>query len=224
MTPFDDTASLVASLADRVEQWLAEAIAARGEAHLVLAGGSTPQALHAELAGRSIDWTKVQIYFGDERCVPPEHEDSNYRAANATLFSRIDIPEQNVHRMRGEDFAAAVGPYGAVLPARFDVTLLGLGEDGHTASLFPGSPALEAGARVLFVDDSPKPPAERITLGLVALNTSRHVAFMVTGAAKARAFAAVLSPEDDPLPAARVQPDDGTLEFFVDRAAAGESE
>ncbi len=220
MTPYDDIETLVSALADRVEQWLAEAVSERGEAHLVLAGGSTPKALHAELTTRKIAWSQVRIYFGDERCVPPEHEDSNYRAAWESLLSKVPTPEGNVNRMRGEDFEAAVGPYGAVLPARFDVTLLGMGEDGHTASLFPGADSLDAGARVLYVDDSPKAPKERISLGLVALNTSRHVAFMVAGSAKADALAEVLHPGEHPLPAARVRPDDGTLDFFVDRAAA----
>ncbi|MEL6543394.1 MAG: 6-phosphogluconolactonase [Myxococcota bacterium] len=220
MKTFKDTDALVTALADQVVNWIDEAIKERGAAHVVLAGGTTPKALHAVLSERSVPWEQVHVYFGDERCVGPEDPASNYRAAHETLLSKVAIPEEQVHRIRGEDFEAAVGPYGAILPARFDVTLLGMGEDGHTASLFPENEALDAGARVVYVDDSPKDPPERITLSLVALNASYHVAFMVTGAAKADALAEVMKPGAVLLPAARVEPLDGSVEFYVDEAAA----
>lgn len=220
----EDAQSLVVDLAGRIEEWVAEAVEARGAAHLVLAGGSTPQVLHARLAERALPWEALHIYFGDERCVPPDHPDSNYRAAHETLLSKVPIPESQVHRMRGEDFAHAVAPYEALLPERFDVTLLGMGPDGHTASLFPGAASLEASERVLYIDDSPKPPPERVTLGLSALDASNHVVMMVTGEGKADALAGVLHPGDAPLPAARLRPTEGTLDYFVDRAAASKLE
>ncbi|MEM1091870.1 MAG: 6-phosphogluconolactonase [Pseudomonadota bacterium] len=218
---FTETPSLVAALADRIEGWVDEAITTRGKAHVVLAGGSTPQALHEQLAARALPWSSIDFYFGDERCVPADHEHANFRAAKKSLLSRVPVREAQIHRMRGEAGANAARDYENELPERFDVMLLGMGEDGHTASLFPNASSLESPERVIYVDDSPKPPPERITLGLRAINASRHVAFMVTGAGKAPALAQVLTQRvKDPLPAARVQPDDGTLTFFIDTSAA----
>lgn len=225
MRVFQDVDGLVAALADQVERWISEAVAERGEVHLVLAGGATPRVLHAELATRPMPWAKAHVYFGDERCVAPDDDDSNFRSANESLLSKVPVPTAQVHRIRGEEFEAAVVPYAALLPNRFDIVLLGMGEDGHTASLFPGTESLNATARVLFVDQSPKPPPCRITLGLTAINASRHVAFMVTGRGKADALAKalrqVLGTRGDELPAALVKPVDGTLDFFVDAEAAG---
>ncbi len=217
---FPDIASLVNSLANSIERWVDEAVAARGVAHVVLAGGSTPEALHEHLATRALPWSSIEFYFGDERCVPADDEDSNFRAAQESLLSKVPIRQEQIHRMRGEEGAEAVPQYQSEMPARFDVTLLGMGEDGHTASLFPNASSLDSPEHVIYIDDSPKPPPERVTLGLRAINASRHVAFMVTGLGKAPALAEVLADRDtNPLPAARVQPDDGTLTFFIDKSA-----
>ncbi|MEO1482487.1 MAG: 6-phosphogluconolactonase [Myxococcota bacterium] len=220
MNVYGSVAELATALADSVEHWVADAVAARGSAHLVLAGGSTPAALHAVLAERELPWASVHIYFGDERCVPPDHGDSNYRAARETLLSQVAVPQENVHRMDGEAGAQGALAYRDLLPPRFDVVLLGMGEDGHTASLFPGRPSLNSDESVLFIDDSPKPPPERITLGFRPLNAARHVAFMVAGAGKADALEQIR--RGVPLPAGRVRPQDGTLTFYVDRAAANQ--
>ncbi len=173
------------------------AIAARGLFRLALSGGNTPRAVHAELArlGADLSWNRVQITFGDERCVPPDHADSNYRMAKETLLDAVAIPAGNVFRIRGEiDPAIAAQEYEeklAAVAARFgepryvhDLVLLGLGEDGHTASLFPGSPALDETARNVIPATGPKPPPQRITMTFPLLNAARHVCFLVTGAGK----------------------------------------
>ncbi len=173
------------------------AIAERGLFRLALSGGNTPRAVHAQLAvlGADLPWNRVQITFGDERCVPPDHADSNYRMARETLFDAVAIPAGNVFRIRGEIApAAAAHEYEdklAAVAARcgepryvHDLVLLGLGEDGHTASLFPGSPALDEAARNVIPATGPKPPPQRITMTFPLLNAARHVAFLVTGAGK----------------------------------------
>jgi 6-phosphogluconolactonase len=170
------------------------ALAERNLFRLALSGGNTPRAVHAEMVkqGADLAWNHVQITFGDERCVPPDHADSNYRMAKESLFDHVAIPAGNVFRMRGEiDPAAAAQEYEeklAAVAARFgeeryvhDLLILGLGEDGHTASLFPGSPALNETERNVIPATGPKPPPQRITMTYPLLNAARHVAFLVTG-------------------------------------------
>lgn len=216
---FDSGTELVETLATACQRWVDEAVAARGAAHLVLAGGRTPVALYRELHRRDLPWASLEIYFGDERCVPADDPESNYRAARDALLAHVSIPSGQVHRMHGEERGQGAAAYGHCLPEHFDITFLGMGEDGHTASLFPGSRALESDERVMFVDDSPKPPPERITLGLAALSASRRVVFIVTGANKADALAGAVE-TGSRLPVSRVNPIDGTVSFFVDREAA----
>ncbi|MEO1301801.1 MAG: 6-phosphogluconolactonase [Myxococcota bacterium] len=216
---FDSGAELVETLANVCQHWVDEAVAARGIAHLVLAGGRTPVGLYRELRSRALPWASLEVYFGDERCVPADDPESNYRAAREALLGHVSIPSGQIHRMHGEEGKLGAEAYGHCLPERFDITFLGMGEDGHTASLFPNSRALQSDQRVVFVDNSPKPPAERITLGLSALNASRRAVFMVTGSSKADALARV-GKEGSILPASRVAPTDGTVSFFVDREAA----
>ena len=173
------------------------AIAARGLFRLALSGGNTPRAVHAELArlGADLAWNRVQITFGDERCVPPDHADSNFRMARESLLDAVVIPAGNVFRIRGEiapaDAAQEYEHKLAAIAARcgepryvHDLVLLGLGEDGHTASLFPGSPALEETVRNVIPATGPKPPPQRITMTFPLLNAARHACFLVTGAGK----------------------------------------
>ena len=173
------------------------AIAERGLFRLALSGGNTPRAVHAELGrlGADLAWNRVQITFGDERCVPPDHADSNYRMARETLLEAVAIPAGNVFRIRGEiapaDAAQEYEDKLAAVAARFgepryvhDLLLLGLGEDGHTASLFPGSPALDETARNVIPATGPKPPPQRITMTFPLLNAARHACFLVTGTGK----------------------------------------
>jgi 6-phosphogluconolactonase len=176
-------------------------------------------------------WHQVHLFWGDERCVLPDDPGSNYRLAHETLISQVPIPADNVHRMRGElEPEAAARAYQRVLEdffcgprARFDLVLLGLGQDGHTASLFPGSPAmaeverLVAPATALYQDR----PAQRLTLTLPAINASRQVLFLVRGSAKAQVVQAVVEGPAAHLPAQRIQPTAGRLTWLLDAAAAG---
>ncbi len=228
------------TLAERAAEELAglaaKAIAQRGKFRLALAGGNTPRMLYERLAQApypdQIDWAAVEIFFGDERCVPPDHPDSNFRMANESLLGRVSIPPEQIHRMRGEiEPAMAARAYEAELKAAFgnaqpafDLLLLGLGEDGHTASLFPGSTALSHKKHWVTAVEHHRPPpplVTRISLTLPALNAAREVWFLVSGAGKANILRRVLEPEGetDLLPAQQVQPVSGELVFLVDRAA-----
>ncbi len=203
------------------------AIAARGFCRLALSGGRTPRKIHAELvknAGK-VRWERVQITFGDERCVPPDDAESNYRMALETLIEPAGIPAGNVFRIRGEiDPVVAAQDYEAHLAAvatrlgeaRYvhDLLLLGLGEDGHTASLFPGSPALEETERNIIPATGPKPPPQRVTMTFPLINAARHVAFLVEGPAKLSLVEAIVAGGSE-LPAARVQPANGALTWIV---------
>jgi 6-phosphogluconolactonase len=169
---------------------------------LVLAGGRTPRAFYARLAREKYDWSKVDVFFSDERCVPPDHPDSNFRMARETLLSRVTA---RVHRMHGET-CDAVGyegelrlVFGKGLPS-FDLVFLGMGADGHTASLFPGDPALEETQRL--VAKVARPDHQRLTLTLPVLSASKLAVFLVSGAEKREALRRVLAGDD--LPAARV--------------------
>lgn len=193
------------------------AIATRGWFKLGLAGGETPRAVHAAMLqlGGDFPWGKTQITFGDERCVPPDHKDSNYRMAHESLLSAVPIPEGNVFRMRGEiDPAAAASAYEAKLGAvaarcgedRYvhDLLLLGMGPDGHTASLFPGSPALDETVRNIIPATGPKPPPQRLTMTFPLINAARRVAFLVKDENRASVIADVQA-GDPRYPASRVQ-------------------
>ena len=173
-------------------------------------------------------WQAVQIYFGDERCVPPGDPRSNYRMVSETLLSKVPLPPENVHRMRGEDDpSAAAAGYEARLrqdfagAPRFDLLLLGMGADGHTGSLFPGSPALEETGRWVTVARDPA-GASRLTLTLPVINAARTVAVLVSGREKAGTLKRVLGAEDRAvgLPIQRVRPAEGQLVWILDEAAA----
>ena len=196
-----------AELARRAAAWLelevSRAIAERGSCALGLAGGRTPGPVYGELAaGSSIDWSKVSVFFGDERAVPPDHPDSNYLMVHLALLSRVPIPAGNVHRMEAEraDREAAAREYERTLPARLDVLLLGMGPDGHTASLFPGSAALDERHRLVVPVLGTKPPAERLTITPPVIEAARKVAVIATGEDKALMVARAI--EGPPAPKA----------------------
>jgi 6-phosphogluconolactonase len=216
-----DSNALPGRAAERIALELGRAIGERGRATLALAGGTTPKATYEALAGLPLDWSKIEIFFGDERCVPADHPESNYRMAKAALFDRIVIPAAQVHRMQGElaDRDAAARAYEALLPERLDVVVLGIGEDAHTASLFPGSPALDEATRRVLPVVGPKPPPERLSLTPPALRAARVRIVLASGAGKAdavrRAFADPVNVVATPIQLAR----DGV--WFVDGAAAG---
>lgn len=242
-----DVSGVAHEAAERVVASSVKAIAARGRFTLVLAGGSTPAALYELLASPDVaprvDWSRTHVFFGDERCVPPEHEWSNYGMARRTLLDRVPVPAEVIHRIHGEngpanaanDYATTIGRLLAPAPGaepRFDLILLGMGDDGHTASLFPGMAALsESDAWVVgtAVPGYVRPQVPRVTVTLPVLNEARAVLFLVTGNAKADTVRRVLgegsqagAERTDPegLPAARVQPSDGLLTWLLDEPAA----
>ena len=202
------------------------AITERGVFRLSLSGGNTPRPVHEALAKfNDLPWEKFQITFGDERCVPPDDKASNYRMARESLLDRIKIPAGNVFRIRGEiDPEAAAREYEAQLSAfaarfgearyRHDLLILGLGEDGHTASLFPGSPALAEVTRNVIPATGPKPPPQRITMTLPLLNAARHVVFLVNDAGKQPIIDEILAGATS-YPSAHVRPVDGKLTWLL---------
>jgi 6-phosphogluconolactonase len=202
---------------------LCDRIAAAAPRSLVLTGGTTAGAAYTQLASEAwrarLDWPAMTLYFGDERCVPPDDEGSCYRLVAETLLR--GVTPACVERMRGEepDADAEAERYGALLPERFDVTLLSMGEDGHCASLFPGSPQLAERERLCTTGLASYPPYKRITLTLPALDRSRLVLILALGERKREALARIRAGE--PLPAALVAPPDGEVVWIVDDAALG---
>jgi 6-phosphogluconolactonase len=213
----------VASDPDEAAERAAAALvaAARTGGAISLAGSNTPRPAYELLAAApGIDWSQVHIWFGDERCVPPDDPDSNYRTAHETLLSRIDIPAANVHRVRGEDDPeTAAAAYAREIDGlSLDLALLGLGPDGHTASLFPESPALAERDRLAVAVVASKPPPRRITLTLPVFERSASVLVLAPGSAKADAIAAVLRGPDRRYPASLLPADRTTI--LTDRAGA----
>lgn len=219
-----DVPRLVQAAAAAIAASAAAAIATRGRFRIALAGGSTPRALYPALTS-ALDWTRTDVFFGDERAVPPDHPDSNYRMARETLLDPARVPPANVHRWRAEDpdLEAAARDYGRALGAggapALDLVLLGLGADGHTASLFPGTSALAETERLAVAVEVPALRTRRLTLTYPVLLGAEKIAFLVTGADKAEALAAVLRPASE-LPAARVAQRPGPVTIFCDASAA----
>ncbi|MGH7743150.1 MAG: 6-phosphogluconolactonase [Candidatus Eiseniibacteriota bacterium] len=200
LTVHADSDALAAAAGAFILECGRAALAARGRFALALSGGRTWVATFAWLALRpaEFDWSRAQIYFADERAVPPDHPDSNFRLAREALIDPLRIPPTHVHRMKGEyaDLAAAAEEYQGRLRGPLDCLLLGIGEDGHIASLFPGGEALsEREHRVRPVFDSPKPPPRRLTLTPRAIDEAREVVVLASGAGKAAAVAAALEGE-----------------------------
>jgi 6-phosphogluconolactonase len=230
-------AANVGQLAELGAQMIVEAagraVAARGSFSLALSGGHTPEALFARLSEEpfvsAIDWTRVEVFFGDERCVPPNSPESNYGMARRTMLARLPVPDDNVYRMRGEiDPDEAAKEYGRMLKEKFgdaglDLVLLGMGDDGHTASLFPGTAALAEARHRCVANFVPKFNAWRITLTAPFINRARQVIVLVAGEEKAARLAQVLEGPRDPgqMPVQLIQPADGRLLWLVDAAAAG---
>jgi 6-phosphogluconolactonase len=209
--------------AQEIGKSLTLAVRERGQASLCLAGGTTPRAAYEALASNAeLPWAAISAYFGDERCVPPDHMDSNYRMAREALFGRVSLRPERIQRMHGEnaDREQAARDYDALLPEAFDVLVLGIGEDGHTASLFPDSPALTETQRRVVPVMGPKPPPERLTVTPPVLAAARFVIVLAAGAGKASAVARAL---EGPLDIARC-PSQLVRDavWLTDHAAAGE--
>ncbi|MCE5217690.1 6-phosphogluconolactonase [bacterium] len=229
--------ALAEAAAEHLASCAEAAVADRGRFLLALSGGSTPLRMFDLLAREDwaarVPWERTWVLWADERCVPPEHPDSNYGAAHRTLLSRVPLAPERVLRMRGEDDPArAADAYECAVREllgsnpRLDLVLLGMGADGHTASLFPGTEAVEERQRYAVANHVPQLQSWRLTLTLGLLNRSRKVLFLVSGSEKAGTLARVLEPgvqaEEGPqlLPAARVRPAEGELLWLVDGPAA----
>jgi 6-phosphogluconolactonase len=236
---YDDAESLARATAARVAELARESIGERGLYTIALSGGSTPRRVYELLAGEEfrdgIDWRSVHVFFGDERMVPPDSSESNYRTASEALLSKVGIPSENVHRIDGVGDAAANastyelelrGLFGDVEWPRLDHVLLGMGDDGHTASLFPGTNVLNETRLWVAPNWVEKLGAWRVTLTAPAINAARHVTFLVAGRAKAARLHEVLKGERDPtrLPSQLIRPSDGILEWFVDEEASSSLE
>lgn len=233
-----DPAALAQEAARRFVAAAAAAIAARGRFTVALSGGSTPKALFRLLAAApykdQIDWSNIHLFWGDERTVPPSDEQSNYRMTHENLLSQVPLPEWQIHRIVAEnpDHEAAADAYATTLRQifaladgefpRFDLIHLGLGTEGHTASLFPGGPALAERTRLVAAPWVEKLDSFRITLTPPTINAAREVQFLAAGAEKADIVRAILRDPKDPneLPAQIVAPDDGRLIWLLDQAAA----
>jgi 6-phosphogluconolactonase len=234
-----DPAALAHEAARRFVALAQAAVADHGRFMVALSGGSTPRALHERLArsplSESVEWAKVHVFWGDERMVPPDDIESSYRMARETLLAHVPIPAANIYpvpTIGGTPEAAAsayeetiTAAFGADSP-RFDLILLGLGPDGHTASLFPGHPEVvrPSDALVVAVHNAPKPPPVRVTFTYKLINAAANVLFLVAGADKAVALREVLRGPADVarLPAQGVRPKQGALVWLVDAAAAKE--
>lgn len=215
---FADTAAVQRAATRYIADCADAALAARGEFHCVLAGGRTPQAIYADLARLATDWSRWSIYFGDERCVPPDNAQRNDAAARAVWLDRVPIPADRIHPIPAElGPAAGAANYATTLAGigDFDLVLLGLGEDGHTASLFPGdAAALGTREDAIGIADSPKPPAQRVSMSAHRLGRSRAVLFVATGADKRDALLAWQRGE--PIPAATIDAPAG-VDIYTDQ-------
>lgn len=210
---------LAREAADWMARELEKALATQARASLALSGGSTPKPAYRMLADHKLPWERVDVYFVDERFVPPDHKDSNYLLVKESLLEPLKLPDTQVFRMQGErtDRDAAARDYEKTLPAKLDVVLIGVGEDGHTASLMPGHPALqERTRRVLAVEQSAKPPPWRMTLTFPALQGAGAVLGLVAGEGKRDAMRRVLA-GDMSLPASHVT----NTQWMLDPAAHG---
>ncbi len=230
LTVYESKEQLAEAAARLFVERARRAVDGSGRFAVALAGGSTPQRAYELLADThrdDVDWDRVHVFFGDERGVPPDHEDSNYRMANEALLSRV--PVGSVHRMRGElPPPEAAADYESELsgffcgPPVFDLALLGIGEDGHTASLFPRTPALDVTDRLAAANPVEKLGTTRITLTAPAINAAREVAFLVAGEGKAEPFKEILEGDAAPhdYPAKLIRPAAGQPTWMADTAAA----
>ncbi len=238
---FQDSAALTHAAAERVAAHAREATTLRGRFDWVLAGGRTPRPLYSLLGTEPyrsrLDWQRVHFFWSDERCVPPEHPNSNYRMVKEGLLDLVPLPTENVHRMRGEDEPeAAADTYTDLLRTvrtnqagtpRFDLILLGMGSDGHTASLFPGAAALRETTRWVVPSYVEKLASFRLTLTAPVINAAAHVLFLVQGADKSARVAEVLggpshenADDQETLPVRFIHPEDGDVRWLLDADAA----
>ena len=237
---FADAEAMSKAVANTLVEHISASLQTSDVYSIALSGGATPRRLYSLLAGdpelrRQIPWDRVHFFWGDERHVPPNHPESNYRMVFETMLSKVPIPADNIHRMRGEDPDAdkAAGDYAREIRRFFGIksgqipvfncALLGLGTDGHTASLFPATSALAETERLAVANWVTKFKSYRITLTLPVFNNAAQILFLVNGEEKAETLKAVLegNRQSSRYPAQRIQPSDGELIWFLDRSAAG---
>jgi 6-phosphogluconolactonase len=236
---FADQFALSLHAAEFIAEAAGRVVGTAGRFTLCLSGGSTPRQTYALLAAPplvdKIPWRDVHIFWGDERCIPLERPDNHFTMTSDLLLSKAPIPPENIHRMRAEaeDPEAAAGDYELELRRffglkrgeipRFDLVLLGMGDDGHCASLYPRTSGLAENEKLVVAHYVPQREGHRLTLTLPTLNNARDVIFLVTGKSKAKALKAVIEGKDDEAdpPARRVRPRNGNVRWFVDRAASG---
>jgi 6-phosphogluconolactonase len=225
---------LVIATAERIVYLIEHAIQENGLCNIALAGGNTPREVYTKLAANScrdrVDWNGLHLFWGDERMVPPDHQDSNFRMVQQTLLEHINIPDGNVHRIRGENTPEkASEEYAQLLHNSFredipcfDLILLGIGEDGHTASLFPDTDAIEECKRHVVAVFVPRLNTWRVTLTFPVLNAAREVFFLVSGSSKSKIIQRIMSIKEPTkeFPATMVNPENGTLHWMLDSDAA----
>jgi 6-phosphogluconolactonase len=230
-----DVNELASIAAQKFVELANQAIAEQGVFSVALSGGSTPKKLYellgSELYAEQIDWTHIHFFFGDERCVPPDSDESNFKMANDAMFSKVkELPLENIHRVAGEESAAdAANVYEQELKdffhnelPRFDLVLLGLGPDGHTASLFPDSPASQENLRWFVENWVDKFGAYRLTMTFPVINNASNVLFLVAGNDKAIVLQEVLKGAENKYPSQKVNPINGELQWLIDEAAASQ--
>jgi 6-phosphogluconolactonase len=241
ITVYPDNESLISGAADFIIELAAQAIAGRGRFTLALSGGNTPQPVYARLATAGyrdrIDWSKVRIFFGDERCVPPDDPESNYLMVRTALLDQVPLLPGNIYRIKGDeapekaavDYADALRQTfggdtvtGVPPPEGFDLILLGMGDNGHTASLFPGLAAVTEQVRWVMAQYVEVVDMWRVTMTPVIINAARQVAFLVSGAKKAEMLQRVLEGPYQPvvLPSQIIKPVSGELHWLLDQPAA----
>ena len=236
---FEDSSELATQLAVDFNNAVAEKAAMGESLTVALSGGHTPKAFFEVIAQPpyrdEIPWTNVVFFWGDERCVPPDNDESNYKMTNDALLSHINIPAGNINRVHGEDpptnealryakvIEENVSSNGNGFP-EFDWIFLGMGDDGHTASLFPGASNLEEKEKICVVAEHPKTGQKRVSITFPVINNAKRVSFLVAGEAKAPVFKEILEKGDRklPYPASMVEPEKGILEWYLDKAAAPE--
>jgi len=234
---FDSPEQVAKAAAERFVDYSLASIHEHGFFAVALAGGSTPRCAY-ELLGTDefrsrVEWPQVHLFFGDERMVPPDSAESNYRMVKDALLLRVPLPPENVHRMIGEGATQARAQsyeaelksfFGATGWPRFDLVLLGMGDDGHTASLFPGTDPLQENVKWVIATSHPESGQARITLTLPVINHAGRVSFLVTGKEKAAPLMRVLHGDaaNEQLPAAKIRPVNGLLEWLVDKSAASD--
>ncbi len=234
---YPDIDTLSHEAANYVVRIASKSIATHGRFTIALSGGSTPRKLYSLLGDEpyqsQIDWALVEIFWSDERCVPPESEDSNYRMAQEALLNKVPIPPSQIYRMPADYDDRDAASYAYTLDMQqtfgtdsipsFDLVQLGMGPEGHTASLFPHQPSLKELQRLVMPVMVPKPPPPRLTFTPRLLNAATHILFLVTGAEKQDAVQAVLEGEYQPdeYPAQIIRPTKGETTWMLDAAAAG---